>query len=84
MATKDISDLQVVQAFDAATGIAGVFADSILEERTRQPAKVCYGAMERAYRHGLIECGVTLRSGWLTPKGEALLEQREPTGEPGP
>ena len=34
-------------------------------------------AMERAYDHGLIECGVSLRTGWLTAKGEALLAENE-------
>jgi hypothetical protein len=45
-------------------------ADEVLREMTGQPPKVVLRAMERAQRHGLIECGVSLRSGWLTAKGE--------------
>jgi hypothetical protein len=32
----------------------------------------CFKACERAERHGLIEYGVSLRTGWLTESGEAL------------
>ena len=45
-----------------------------LAARTGQPEKVCYRAMERAERRGLIEYGVSLRTGWLTEAGKALLE----------
>lgn len=46
-----------------------------LAVETGQPEKVCYRAMERAERRGLIECGVSLRTGWLTAEGTALLSQ---------
>jgi len=39
------------------------------------PEKVIYAAMERTYDHGLIECGVSLRSGWLTEKGKEFLSE---------
>lgn len=45
----------------------------ILAARTGQPLKVCYRAMERAYRRGLVDYGVSLRSGWVTEKGKALI-----------
>lgn len=75
MATKDISDVQVCRAIQA-------FRDRDLElpwpyealaAETGQPEKVCYRAMERADRRGLIEYGVSLRTGWLTEKGKTLL-----------
>ena len=47
----------------------------VLKERFSVPEKVAYSACERAYDHGLIECGVSLRSGWLTEKGEKLLNE---------
>lgn len=50
-----------------------VFADSILLEMTGAPEKVIYRAMERADERGLIDYGVTLRSGWLTDKGRSLI-----------
>lgn len=33
-----------------------------------------YSAMETAEDEGYVECGVSLRTGWLTPKGDAFLE----------
>lgn len=82
MATKDISDLQVVQAYaEMAMQHAGTakrdYADDILARATGQPHKVCERAMERAHRHGLIECGMWLRGGWLTETGVALLKSAE-------
>ena len=78
MATKDISDRQVCQAYAdmwqrRKSGEPGVYADDLLEAATGQPPKVCNSAMERAYRRGLVECGMWLRGGFLTKKGEDLL-----------
>lgn len=47
----------------------------LLAEWTGQPIKVCYRAMERAEERGLIEYGTSLRTGWLTEKGKALLQK---------
>lgn len=33
------------------------------------PEKVVLAALEREDRRGLIECGVSLRTAWLTPAG---------------
>ena len=46
----------------------------LLAQRTGECEKVCYRAMERAYERDLIEYGTSLRSGWLTEKGKALLK----------
>jgi hypothetical protein len=86
MATKDISDLQVVQAYaemqrqmqrqmDATRepGLKFEHADEILERTTGQHPKVCERAMERACGRDLVEYGMWLRGGWLTDKGKALL-----------
>jgi hypothetical protein len=72
MATKDINDRQVCEAF-AERKRTQRFASDILMEITGQPEKVVNAAMERAYKRGLVECGVSMRSGWLTEKGSALL-----------
>lgn len=86
MATKDISDLQVVQAYaemqlrrhaPEESGNPIRFADDILASSTGQCPKVCYLAMERASGRDLVDYGVTLRSGWLTDKGKALLDENE-------
>ena len=43
-----------------------------LSKQTGKHEIACFKACERAERHGLIEYGVSLRSGWLTERGEAL------------
>ena len=71
MATKDITDLMVCQAYSDRN--EKEFPYDLLMARTNECFKVCYRAMERAYNRGYLECGVSLRSGWLTPKGKKLL-----------
>lgn len=76
MATKDISDLQVCRAVQLFQdqGLDGPYPYAALAQQTGQAEKVCYCAMERACKHGLIEYGVSLRTGWLTKKGRELLK----------
>ena len=74
MARKDITDVQVCLAYQKR-GKTSVFVNTILEDMTRQHRKVCFAAMERACGRGLVEFGVSLRTGWLTDKGKALLKQ---------
>lgn len=70
---SDITDLDVVRATHERIG-----SEFITEELALMfpgcPAKVLYAAMERAEKNGLLECGVSLRSGWLTEAGRNLLE----------
>ncbi|MFA5922335.1 MAG: hypothetical protein WC856_13750 [Methylococcaceae bacterium] len=80
MAMKDISDVQVCQAYKDARAVDWKYPDgsecwphTLLMKRTGQCEKVCLMAMERAAERGFIDYGVTLRSGWLTEKGEELL-----------
>lgn len=83
MAMKDISDTQVCRAVQeyqdridgrsAGGGEAVFFPYETLAADTGQPEKVCYRALERAEQRGLIECGVSLRTGWLTEKGRCLI-----------
>jgi tRNA U34 5-methylaminomethyl-2-thiouridine-forming methyltransferase MnmC len=73
MATKDISDVMVCAAVKQWRA-GEMLADELLEDWTKQPPKVCYYALERALRRGLIECGVSLRTSWLTDAGKQLLE----------
>jgi len=73
MATKDISDAQVCRAFVEA-GIRrkcgeDSWPDAILQVETGQCEKVVNAAMARASRRGLVEYGVSLRSGWPTVTG---------------
>ena len=86
MAMKDVSDFEVVLAysqikihddksFDEKTPIAERFALGILVKNTGQCEKVCFRCLERAYNRKLVDYGVSLRSGWLTDKGEKLLAE---------
>lgn len=97
MATKDISDVEVLRAvadfraseeMDRPVNPRQIFGMAkpeketrwpyvLLMERTGQPMKVCYRAMERADDRGLLEYGVSLRTAWITEKGRALLASAE-------
>lgn len=73
MKTADITDEAVCLAY-AEGRLLGFFADAILGERYPDfPDKVLYRAMERAHRRGLVDYGVSLRAGWLTPAGLSLV-----------
>lgn len=76
MGTKDITDLDVCRAVAdfRAGGLEGRWPYELLAQWTGQPEKVCYRAMERAERRGLLEYGVSLRTAWLTDAGRALLD----------
>ena len=68
---SDISDLDVCFAYNYAAQKENFFADAVLASWFPGcPEKVIYAAMERAYDRGLIEYGVSLRSGWLTDEGK--------------
>lgn len=53
------------------------FAESYLMEMTGKSEKECLAAMVKADDLGLIEYGVTLRTGWLTHKGYNLIHNTE-------
>jgi len=91
MATKNITDIQVLKAYqDSKVTIDGKWPYDLLMELTGQCEKVCYRAMERACKRGLIDYGTSLRSGWITNKGYELLNKTSPdslqgfSGRPGP
>ena len=82
---SSISDVDVLRAYVESSEVRGKvsFADldrvssswpeQILERRFGCAPKVAFAAMERAFNRGLIEYGVSLRAGWITEKGRALL-----------
>ena len=73
MATKNISDDEVVRAYVKSRSTIN-FADEILTEETGEPIKVCLSAMRRAMNRGLIAYGFSLRSGWITNLGQRLID----------
>ena len=82
MPTKDITDRQVLEAYqsyDKRSRLGELQVEwpyQILQRLTGMPFKVCYRAMERAYKRGLLEYGVSLRTGWLTDAGQELLKRK--------
>jgi len=79
MQAKAISDYHVCWAVRQARTYADCrWPYEILADHTGACEKVCYRAMERAAKRGLIEYGVSLRSGWLTAKGHHLLAEGKP------
>ena len=83
MAMKDISDTQVLEAYLASKKPGDHRrTEDILQATTGQPIKVCWRAMERVDRRGLVEVGVSLSAAWLTEAGFALLKNRPADAEP--
>ena len=74
-----VTDLEVCTAFALYQRDLGPWPNEILARETGEPEKVCYRAMERASRKGLINYGVSLRSGWLTPEGWEFLSKHGTT-----
>lgn len=75
--TSSITTLQVCQAVFAANELRKenihTYPYILLSQETGIPEKVCYSAMQRDYLKGFIEYGVSLRTGWLTEAGKALI-----------
>lgn len=76
MSRKNISDLQVVEAYIEAIK-SGVWPYEVLQKITGEPEKVCYAAMERACDRGFIDYGVSLRAGFPTNEGLKILEGKD-------
>jgi hypothetical protein len=78
MATKDITDEMVCRAVAQYCGdqtgcAACILATSYLTGQTGEPSKVVISALERAYRHRLIDYGVSICLPWLTEAGKQLI-----------
>lgn len=74
MARKDVTDEIICKFADEAAG--GFLTDKLVAV-TGEPRKVVCQALERAYDHGLIKYGVSLRTAWLTDKGRAFLKEKK-------
>ena len=76
MATKNITDKQVVLAYAEyhknSNSAPIKWPYDYLVEWTGECEKVCFKAMERAEERGYIDSGVSLRTGWITEKGQNL------------
>jgi hypothetical protein len=73
MAEK-IQMVDVLRAYEASTVARNLrWPVDILIEQFGVPRKVAEHACAKAHDKGLIEYGISLRSGWLTDKGRELL-----------
>lgn len=84
MATKDISDIQVIEACiknKEASRVVGESAITFLMRETGQPEKVCYAAMDRAANRDYIDYGTSVRTAWPTEKGLELLNTVNTSGK---
>ncbi len=72
---RDISDLEVCLAVAEYRQdvFNRPFPYEALAKKFNCDEKLAYSACERACDNGLIEYGVSLRTGWLTEKGKELL-----------
>ena len=75
-ATKraDITDLEVCKAVKQAREDDTTTLE-ILKASTGAPKKVIIAAVQRTFDAGFLECGVSLRTAWLTQKGKDLVLQ---------
>jgi hypothetical protein len=81
MATKDITDKQVVEAYlycryfnESNPPEYWIQPYRLLHDKTGQPYKVCQSAISRAVDRGYIDYGVSIDYGWVTGAGRELLK----------
>lgn len=70
-----VSDLYVCLACAIPIAESTRSRPELLRIWTGQSEEICYRAMERADRRGLIEYGVSLRWAWTTPEGDELIRK---------
>jgi len=77
MKRSDITTAQVLRACHAFHQIPGGDDRTPLQLLMKEYGaheKVAYSAMEREMNKGFIECGVSVRTAWVTPEGYEFLE----------
>ena len=74
MNRRDISTLIVLEAAEYAhtVGLNKMTWEHI-QDQTSAPEKVIYAAMDREDKQGYLKWGVSLRTAWLSEKGEEKL-----------
>lgn len=65
----------VLEAYAEGFIVGGEMRDARIARRLGVHTKQVWRAMEKAYYEGYIDFGVTMRSGWLSPSGEAELDR---------
>ncbi len=78
MKRSDITDRMVCDAYQRR---GNTFADEFLASKTGAPLKVARAAIARAFGRGLLDSGISDRTGWLTEKGLELLNNNRSDDE---
>jgi len=68
MKRSDISDLEILQICYEGKDTPDIVLSN------KYPVKVIMAKLEQLYDKGYLECGVSLRTAWLTDKGEEYLQ----------
>ncbi len=72
MKRSDITQRMVLELYAQPYSFRGP-VDTALAALTGAPLKVVWAAMQRESDRGLVDYGINLRGGWLTPEGIAQL-----------
>jgi hypothetical protein len=67
--TSDIPDAEILDACRAFHAGAAATPDVALAHK--YPVKVIMAKMEKLYRRGLLDCGVSLRTAWVVERADA-------------
>ena len=74
MKRSEISDELVISCcWESKKPMYGMNSLEMLMNVSGYPEKVCFAAMERAESRGYIESGISLRTAWVTEKGQQLM-----------
>lgn len=78
-------DMIVLEEYEKPFIVDGILRDERIAARTGRCVKQVWAILEKKRMGAWIDCGVTLRSGWLTDSGVARLNElraiRAPKGE---
>lgn len=69
------TDLQVLEGFAEPFIVDGMARDERMAKRWGCHIKQVYAMWDKKRFSGMMDCGVTQRSGWLTEAGIARLEE---------
>jgi len=72
---QHITDWQVCKAYADFAAHGNPLPTDRIAHATGAVDKVVIAAINRAARRGLIDCGVSLRTGWLTDAGMRTLKE---------
>ena len=73
MKRSDTSTLIVLEAAELAHTERLMMTWEYIQAKTGAPEKVIYSAMEREENRNYLDCGVSMRTSWLTDEGMAKL-----------